>query len=431
MLGRRCNARTWLRDAGSANADGFHDEDLRAQMTPSQLYDHPRSRASVTLLIVAAMTTTSCTPPTPGSAMHRRSQTAQAASLEGSGRPPSVAPMMFRAVAPADAVRINAAVPFAPGPTRTATEYDYPGSSDDEERATTCLAAAGWYEAGDDRQGEQAVMQVVLNRLRHPAFPKTVCGVVFQGAERATGCQFTFACDGSLSRQPTPAAWARARQLAAEALHGGVFKAVGSATHYHTNSVVPSWSAALEKIAQVGPHLFFHWKGLWGEVRVLRETASGSEKLDPRLAALDRPVAAPAPPMLATASLPALPINPPVIAPAVDHPAFPVLTAGTVALADEEHGQFIVKLEPTSYPGTYATDALRLCKDHPVCTVAGWLSQEKQPAKLPMNSGAMGTSAFIYVRHASGSEEAFWDCRQLRRENRNQCIPGTGGPGTS
>src|SRR3546814_2685764 len=81
-------------------------------------------------------------------------------------------------------------------------------------RATDCRAAAAWYEAGDDPSGERAVVQVVLNRLRHPAFPNTVCGVVFQGSERVSGCQFTFTCDGALARVPSEAAWERARSIA-------------------------------------------------------------------------------------------------------------------------------------------------------------------------------------------------------------------------
>ncbi|MGJ3626051.1 cell wall hydrolase [Sphingomonas sp. MMS24-JH45] len=95
-------------------------------------------------------------------------------------------------------------------------------------------------------------MQVVLNRLRHPAFPKTVCGVVFQGAERSTGCQFTFTCDGALARQPSPLAWDRARKVAAAALAGAVYRPVGYATHYHTDWVVPYWSEPRQD--RRGPH---------------------------------------------------------------------------------------------------------------------------------------------------------------------------------
>ena len=96
------------------------------------------------------------------------------------------------------------------------------------------------YEAGDDPAGQRAVAQVVLNRVRHPAFPKTVCGVVFEGQDRTTGCQFTFSCDGALTRwSPSPALWTAARQIATAALTGTVYRPVGYATHYHTDWVVP------------------------------------------------------------------------------------------------------------------------------------------------------------------------------------------------
>jgi hypothetical protein len=88
------------------------------------------------------------------------------------------------------------------------------GSAEDRARARTCLAQTAWYEAGQDRAGQQAVVQVVLNRVRHPAYPKTICGVVFQGSERRTGCQFTFTCDGSLARVPSAAAWKDALAVA-------------------------------------------------------------------------------------------------------------------------------------------------------------------------------------------------------------------------
>src|SRR3546814_109789 len=122
-----------------------------------------------------------------------------------------------------------------------ARPFIFSGSPVDLARATDCLAAAQLYEAGDDAVGERAVAQVVLNRVRHPAFPKTVCGVVFQGQERATGCQFTFTCDGALARAPTQAAWERARDIARSALAGKVYRPVGYATHYHTDWVGPYW----------------------------------------------------------------------------------------------------------------------------------------------------------------------------------------------
>src|SRR5213075_2579568 len=120
-------------------------------------------------------------------------------------------------------------------------------------QALECLASAIYYEAGNqDENGERAVAQVVLNRVRHPAFPASVCGVVYQGSTRATGCQFTFTCDGSLARAPERSAWNRAREVAKAALAGFVQPAVGNATHYHANYVAPYWAPTLAKTAVIG-----------------------------------------------------------------------------------------------------------------------------------------------------------------------------------
>jgi hypothetical protein len=128
--------------------------------------------------------------------------------------------------------------------------------------ALTCLTAAVYYEAASEGEaGQAAVAQVVLNRVRHPMFPKSVCGVVFQGSEQRAGCQFTFACDGALDRRPDPAGWARAERVAARALGGYVMKAVGEATHYHAEWVSPAWSGQMVKLAQVGAHIFYRWSG--------------------------------------------------------------------------------------------------------------------------------------------------------------------------
>ena len=131
--------------------------------------------------------------------------------------------------------------------------------------ALDCLTAAVYYEAaGENSQGQKSVAQVVLNRVRHPAFPATVCEVVYQGSERRTGCQFTFTCDGSLRRQPSRNGWDRARRVAEAALGGTVEPSVGMATHYHTDWVFPYWAERLDKVAAVGSHLFYRWTGYWG-----------------------------------------------------------------------------------------------------------------------------------------------------------------------
>ncbi len=102
-------------------------------------------------------------------------------------------------------------------------------SPTDRARALQCLTTAIYYEAATEPDdGQQAVAQVILNRVRHPAFPATVCGVIYQGSERTTGCQFSYACDGSMARVPSRTYWIRAMKVAAAALSGHVFALSGS-----------------------------------------------------------------------------------------------------------------------------------------------------------------------------------------------------------
>ena len=123
---------------------------------------------------------------------------------------------------------------------------------------TDCLTAAIYYEArSESEEGQRAVAQVVLNRVRHPAYPNSVCGVVFQGSQRSSGCQFSFTCDGSLAHRPRLVAWARASQIASDALAGRGYAPVGDATHYHTKAVLPYWSHAFRRLGAVGDHIFY------------------------------------------------------------------------------------------------------------------------------------------------------------------------------
>jgi hypothetical protein len=120
-----------------------------------------------------------------------------------------------------------------------------------------CLTAAVYYEArGEPREGQAAVAQVVLNRVRDSGFPKSVCGVVYQGLA-SHACQFSFACDGSADARREPAAWARARSVADRALGGYVMSAVGGATHYHVADLGEIWGGQMVRIAQIGQHVFY------------------------------------------------------------------------------------------------------------------------------------------------------------------------------
>jgi hypothetical protein len=153
-----------------------------------------------------------------------------------------------------------------------------PASTNDARSALDCLTAAVYYEArSESEDGQRAVAQVVLNRVRHPAFPKSVCGVVYQGSNRATGCQFSFTCDGSLARGREPGPWDRARRIAAQALAGYVYEPVGLATHYHTTAIHPWWADAMTKAVTIGAHIFYRWHGEWGDPKSFQRPYVGAE----------------------------------------------------------------------------------------------------------------------------------------------------------
>lgn len=135
-----------------------------------------------------------------------------------------------------------------------------PRSGHDAQRELDCLTQAVYFEArGETARGQAAVAQVVMNRVKHPAFPKTVCGVVFQGSHRRTGCQFSFACDGSMRGRRESSAWERARKVAARTLSGRMLGDVGAATHFHTTAVAPAWGPQMRRVAQVGMHVFYRF----------------------------------------------------------------------------------------------------------------------------------------------------------------------------
>ncbi|WP_308461538.1 cell wall hydrolase [Sphingomonas citricola] len=228
--------------------------------------DEPDSGATVTQVIAAA----------------------RKARIEAPFAPSTLRPLS------ADEARAFNARRAASGPVASAEAFLLrSGDANDYARSLQCMTMAVYYEAGSESDdGERAVAQVVLNRLRHPAYPKTVCGVVLDGAQRRTGCQFTFACDGSLARAPSVPGWARATRIAAAALGGGVYQPVGWATHYHANYVVPYWAASLIKVASIGAHVFYRWNGLAGTAAAFQGRYSGHE---PAVSSVLAPGAAPSP----------------------------------------------------------------------------------------------------------------------------------------
>jgi spore germination cell wall hydrolase CwlJ-like protein len=171
---------------------------------------------------------------------------------------------------------------FGTAPTNDATVS---AGLDDRGRALDCMSMAIAYEAaGQPVEGQEAVGQVILNRMRDPRFPKTVCGVVFQGSERVTGCQFTFTCDGSFRRRLTDTTLITARSIAETVLSGVAPDRVAGATHYHADYVLPYWASSGQRVARIGAHIFYRMPG-----DVLRAAAAATlTRAEPEMLALQR-----------------------------------------------------------------------------------------------------------------------------------------------
>ncbi|CAN5344561.1 hypothetical protein BH10PSE15_BH10PSE15_00850 [soil metagenome] len=324
---------------------------------------------------------------------------------------PPVEPVTFEDLAPADARAFNATVPFSGGPNPAARPFHLLGTPEQQARATDCMAAAMLYEAGDDKEGQRAVGQVIINRVRHPAFPKTICGVVFQGAERTTGCQFTFTCDGALIRHGwRPEQWMRARTHAAASLGGQVYGAVGYSTHYHTDWVVPYWQSSLDKVAAVHTHLFFRWTGWWGTPPAFNRTVSSDE---PFIKALElysdahKTAAAFAAAQATVAELTVAALAPEAL---------------PTPLANDSE-TFLITVDPRLPPESFALLAAKACGERPRCKLMAWADKAKTPAAMPLDAGQINAMAFSYMRdRAFHYDKTLWNCATFKRADPAECM---------
>lgn len=347
----------------------------------------------------------------------------KATQLRPSAAAPVVEPMVVQLVAPQKARLLNAAIPFSSLPNPAAKPFKLKVADLDLDRAVDCLAAAQWYEAGDDPVGQRAVAQVVLNRARHPAFPKTVCGVVFQGSERATGCQFTFTCDGALARTPSAVAWERARLIAKEALSGSVFSKVGNATHYHTDWVVPYWSSSLDKVSAVGTHLFFRWKGWWGTSAAFKGVSPGKE---PRVALIARLSKAHSTSAMDDDELPLTLASTAAAPPRFTGPVTPVAAgqrfgSGEVVAVSPDGASFILAVDRSASPNGFQAQAQKLCGGRQRCKVLAWTDPARTPGGFPIMDGLLDAMAYSYMR-GEGIERSLWNCQQHPRSVQSQCM---------
>ena len=178
---------------------------------------------------------------------------------------------------------LSSAVPAAAQTGEAAAPFVASRDPGEFEQSLECLTQAIYYEArNQSADGQRAVAQVVLNRVRHPSYPNSVCGVVFQGWERATGCQFSFTCDGSMYRGIESLAWERAQQIARSALAGSVYRPVGLALNYHTTSIRPYWAPSLAQQAVIGAHVFYRRPGSTAESFVQTPGAESAAYVAPR-----------------------------------------------------------------------------------------------------------------------------------------------------
>jgi len=131
------------------------------------------------------------------------------------------------------------------------------------KRQQKCLAEGIYFEArGEPVSGQAAVSQVILNRVRNPAYPNSICGVVYQNKNWRNRCQFSFACDRIRDRVNDKGSWEIAQHVATETTAGRIwFSEVGSSTHYHATYVKPRWARKMKRVGKIGLHLFYRTKG--------------------------------------------------------------------------------------------------------------------------------------------------------------------------
>ena len=134
------------------------------------------------------------------------------------------------------------------------------------QKQQKCLAEGIYFEArGESESGQAAVAQVILNRVRNPAYPDTICGVVYQNEKRRHKCQFSFACDGRAEMIRSQRAWKTAARIGREVTDGKIWMdEVGDSTHYHANYVRPRWGRRMIKVDKIGAHIFYRTRfGGW------------------------------------------------------------------------------------------------------------------------------------------------------------------------
>lgn len=170
--------------------------------------------------------------------------------------------------------------------------------AEDMVAETKCLSQAVYYEArSESSSGQLAVAEVIINRVKDHRYPNSICGVVFQGATRTTGCQFTFTCDGAMKREPRGKLWDKAQNVASHVVMGLNERKTAGATHYHATYVNPVWNSGLVRTRQIGTHIFYRFPrgGEWAAASAkqnqrLAQRRSGLSAIVPAVVATDAKV---------------------------------------------------------------------------------------------------------------------------------------------
>jgi hypothetical protein len=149
-------------------------------------------------------------------------------------------------------------IAYHPTPEGLNFRYQGENQAEFEQRERRCLAIAIYFEArGEPVRGQVAVGQVIMNRVRSPLFPETICGVVYQG-QMHPGCQFSFTCDGRTDTPRNDEQWALAQDIAKKITKGELWlPEVGYSTYYHANYVSPGWAGSMSRIDKIGRHIFY------------------------------------------------------------------------------------------------------------------------------------------------------------------------------
>jgi hypothetical protein len=334
---------------------------------------------------------------------------------------PVVEPLTYKKASMVEARAVNAAVPLTTTPIPAAMPFILYGGAQDRERAIDCLAATIYYEAATEAvEGQMAVVQVVLNRVRHPAYPKSVCGVVFQGHERRTGCQFSYTCDGSMARRPSEELWKRFRGLARAMTNGMVYTPVGLATHYHTDWVLPAWSAELDKVRVERTHLFFRYHGYWGGPKAFSGRYLGAEPVYPKLGNLSEAHKTAETPTFEEIKTPE-PLTMPDLAEIAA--TAPDKVAETVEPETKGKEVFILYVDPLLEPDALKAMAQNACGELKRCKVLAWADPGLMPRGLPISPEERTSRAFSYIRDkAAGRNTTAWNCALFPRDSKAECL---------